>query len=362
MSIGEKIRELRLERGLSEEQFASIIGVTWRDVLNWEKEKEFPPVNLIPKIAGYFNVTTDALFGMDQFDTEALINPYIEKYQQYVSENKLPEAIATVRDGLIHFPDEFKLKCMLLYALFLSCNRPAAVKHYSAEIIELADDILNNCTDDAIRLEAKRILCLHYYDDLHETNSAVEIARTLPSRNSCREDMMSHILSGDKKRAAIEQNIASYAELLCENIKELAAIKEDISKEEMIAYSETAIKVLSLIYSDGDYLRSGLDVMRIYKELGMFCMNHSDADRGFEYLEKAALMAKEYDTLPSITKHTSPLVDMLSFDKAKADPPELATNTTVCRALIEELMKLDAVDSLRYDERLQKIADILSGK
>ena len=42
MTFGEKVRELRLKNGYSQEELAAMTGVTRRTVRNWEAEGKYP--------------------------------------------------------------------------------------------------------------------------------------------------------------------------------------------------------------------------------------------------------------------------------------------------------------------------------
>ena len=65
MKIGENIRVLRLREGLTQEQVAQRLGVTYQAVSKWENGTNTPDIALLPEIAALFDVTIDALFGRE---------------------------------------------------------------------------------------------------------------------------------------------------------------------------------------------------------------------------------------------------------------------------------------------------------
>ena len=65
MKIGENIRALRLQKGLTQEQVAQQLGVTYQAVSKWENGTNTPDIGLLPEIAKLFGVTIDALFHQD---------------------------------------------------------------------------------------------------------------------------------------------------------------------------------------------------------------------------------------------------------------------------------------------------------
>ena len=65
MSIAENITRLRKERGMTQEAFAELIGVSSQTISKWETSTTWPDVALLPLLADTFGVTIDALYGRD---------------------------------------------------------------------------------------------------------------------------------------------------------------------------------------------------------------------------------------------------------------------------------------------------------
>ena len=64
MEMGQEIRRLRTNRGLTQEALAAALNVSPQTVSKWECGNSVPDVQLIPEIALYFGVTIDQLFAM----------------------------------------------------------------------------------------------------------------------------------------------------------------------------------------------------------------------------------------------------------------------------------------------------------
>jgi len=62
--IGERLRHLRREQGLSQEELATIIGVYKSAVSHYETNKDSPSDKIKIAIAKYFNVSMDYLLGI----------------------------------------------------------------------------------------------------------------------------------------------------------------------------------------------------------------------------------------------------------------------------------------------------------
>lgn len=59
--ISEKIRKLRKDFNISQVTLAKELGVTKQCVSNWENDNILPSIEMLIKIAKYFNVSTDYL-------------------------------------------------------------------------------------------------------------------------------------------------------------------------------------------------------------------------------------------------------------------------------------------------------------
>lgn len=61
MDFGKQIKQMRLERKLTQEQMAEQLGVSRQAVSNWENNKNLPDLELIISISRLFSVSLDDL-------------------------------------------------------------------------------------------------------------------------------------------------------------------------------------------------------------------------------------------------------------------------------------------------------------
>ncbi|MCH5299682.1 MAG: helix-turn-helix transcriptional regulator [Ruminococcus sp.] len=74
MKFGSRVRQLRIEKKMTQAQLAKSLGISARTVSFIETGKYYPKnEEIIEKIANYFNVTADYLFGLSNLknDNEA---------------------------------------------------------------------------------------------------------------------------------------------------------------------------------------------------------------------------------------------------------------------------------------------------
>lgn len=63
--LGENIKELRMERGITQSQLAVAIGVTQGAVYFWEKEINEPTAGCLIKLAEFFGISVDELLSFE---------------------------------------------------------------------------------------------------------------------------------------------------------------------------------------------------------------------------------------------------------------------------------------------------------
>ena len=75
--FGYRLKELRKEKKLKQEDIAEICDVASQTISNWENNITQPPFEVVKKIAEYFGVTIDYLLNFTQDDVDN-----IEKLKQ----------------------------------------------------------------------------------------------------------------------------------------------------------------------------------------------------------------------------------------------------------------------------------------
>lgn len=57
------IKQLRISRGMSQVELAKKLSVTKQTVSNWENDNIQPSIDMLERLADFFNVSTDYLLG-----------------------------------------------------------------------------------------------------------------------------------------------------------------------------------------------------------------------------------------------------------------------------------------------------------
>ena len=148
MDMGNKIRELRKKKGITQEQLASALGITSQAVSKWEMNTGYPDVAMLPVIAGYFGVSMDILFNYDADKLEENIMNVL-----YSSRGGRPfeEAEKILLAGIADYPTGYILKRELL-EWYAGEIRAHGRTDLVEKALELGKQICEECEDSFIYL------------------------------------------------------------------------------------------------------------------------------------------------------------------------------------------------------------------
>ena len=65
-NIAFQLKELRIEKKLTQQQLADAIGIKRYNISDWEQGRTEPDISNIILLSKYFDVTTDYLLGLEE--------------------------------------------------------------------------------------------------------------------------------------------------------------------------------------------------------------------------------------------------------------------------------------------------------
>ena len=165
--IGDNVKRLRRERGLTQEELAEAIGIAGQTVSKWERGDGYPDITTLPLIANHFKVSVDEVLGMEHIRDEARIDEARRSMEALsaAAENaldddeKLDELIARRsalrRELAYEFPDNYSVQFEYAGDLRGNAGDPEAA-------LPIIKKILANCTDGFIRAATEEMLAEVY--------------------------------------------------------------------------------------------------------------------------------------------------------------------------------------------------------
>lgn len=217
MNIGENIRELRKKRGITREQLAEITGISFQAVSKWETGESLPDITMVPVLAAYFGVTTDALLSFDRSEMERDIGRIVDeafacREAEPVKSREILEA------GLVKYPDNDVLRNNVLYTMNYTAD-PEATIAYASRLIADTDD-------SEIMYNALRFLA-YAYSAMGDRKSAVAALEQVPELYFTRLSEMAFVAEGQAKYEAAEKQLWISLETMIQMLWKLAECCEE---------------------------------------------------------------------------------------------------------------------------------------
>lgn len=176
MKLNERIRALRRERGMTQEQLAEAMDVSSAAVSKWENGQSVPDVAMLIELADYFEVSLDALIG---FAPRSHRREDMVSRVKELSIQRSEEVVPAVREAMRRYPNHFDV----VWASAKAIGFRGMEKHDEGnlrEALALMDQallLLPQNTDPEIRRES--ILCEKglYHTALGEYDKAIDYYR-----------------------------------------------------------------------------------------------------------------------------------------------------------------------------------------
>lgn len=191
MKLGEKLRTLRKARRLTQEALAEYMQVSPQAVSKWETGVSCPDIEMLPRLAAFFHITTDELL---DYDRQRLNEEVRALVLQSVPLRRDPAAAeAFYREALRRYPNnEVLLNCLLMV---IPMER-------SEERVRLGERLLECAEDQEIRCDALRLLAQTYHR-MGETAMAERCLAQLPGLYFLKCELAAALRRGSEQLEAI---------------------------------------------------------------------------------------------------------------------------------------------------------------
>ena len=177
MNIGQNIKALRKERGLTQEQLAEAMGLTVGAVSKWESGQTVPDVSLLPELADFFDVSLDLLF--DFAPGRMGVEGTIEELRRLRAEKRFQEAAALAEKALVKYPNRFSLvyQSAHLYKLKGIEQKTERDHRRALELFDRAAALIDQNRDPEISLTGIRYAQSQIWPYLGQEEKALELLR-----------------------------------------------------------------------------------------------------------------------------------------------------------------------------------------
>lgn len=283
LNFAENFKNLRKEKGITQEKIADVLGVSSQSISRWELCICYPDIEMLPYIANYFGVTVDYLLSNDSNSKEKDRALFWEKVDEF--SDLTTEAIDFINEYCQKYPEDdsyaFQLICAIRnYAL----GNAQKIKEYMPLLLKHVQRLL----ETQYRYETIRIMvALCDEEDLGKWLDMTPYKADF-SRRAC----LIHRAYGCKSANP------SYIQQGLERFETIAAqldsrCPDSFGARRKAAYQESILKVVRS-FGAGD-VPDGWKFFYAYKELVLSaCLfGCGETEMGWQHFDSAIEMCKD---------------------------------------------------------------------
>jgi len=252
LKLGENLKRMRKEKGITQEDLADTLGISFQAISKWERGEGYPDITMLPALAGYFDITIDELMGVNNMKTEMDWHNWGGMISDHWHRGKYTEVLEILRDTAKQYPEHYGVKGDIAYTLTLL---PDAGKAELAEAIELCEDVLENYRNAKQMHPIRALLCL-LYDEAGEKARAIEYGRTLPHIWESREMIRTELYEGEEYREELHKLV----------IIALSLLRQRINGDHRGNYIQMKKDFNAGMKTDSDFADNGREAMRVIAE------------------------------------------------------------------------------------------------
>ncbi len=314
--FGENLKNLRIQKGLTQEKLANFLGVSYQTISKWERDDTYPDITTLPTIAKFFTVSVDELLGVNQAENEAEIEDQIKVYDNLTDKKLMWNLINTLKEK---FPNDFRV--LIRYIAYLSRYSVDKSKKLP-EVLAIYENIQQNCTDDQIRITAKRALIELYHSLSTKDDSDISfddceriIAQMPRMRDSKETFSFFYPPNHPEREENIKKTIEEEILLLHTHLESYYFFNDDFDVDFKLGLCKREIDFLNFIYDDGNYGKLWQVIIHNYGHLAIRYSQKGDTDLTLTYLKKSAELAVKFDSMDRISVMHSKIFEGKQFDK-----------------------------------------------
>ena len=139
INLGDKLKNLRKEKNISQEKLAQYLNVSFQAVSKWENGSTYPDIELLPEISRFFGITVDELLGAEQIDESALYEEYEKRACELYRNGDVASVLPIWQEAHHKMPNHIGVQEMLMSTYF-----DVDKVKYQKEIVELGTEIYHS--------------------------------------------------------------------------------------------------------------------------------------------------------------------------------------------------------------------------
>ncbi|MBR6558606.1 MAG: helix-turn-helix transcriptional regulator [Clostridia bacterium] len=279
-TIGQNIRKLRKEHGMTQEELAARLNISAQAVSKWEMETCSPDISQIVPLSTLFGVSADVLFGISSDSMEK----EIEETRRYCDalETSNEDALETWMKLYERYPhnNTIRFKIAETHEYCASAYDDEDFTQHNKKAVEFYEKVLDDSTDNDLRSQTIESLH-HIYNTLGDSENALRIANMGGDWGTLKAEMLSKLNEYEKKNYWCQNVFRYYGEGMAWAIMRM---QFSDTETKIFAY-ETAEKILDLTYL-GDKVWISYVYIYLYTDLAKCYSAIENYEKTYEVLDK----------------------------------------------------------------------------
>lgn len=349
--FGKQLKELRKQKGLTQEQVAELLNVSKQSVSRWENNLTYPDIVFLPTLASFYGVTVDTLLGADYETNEQTKREYLAQRHSAHHAGDIQAAYELSQELYTRFPNDLTVIEAVMTDSYLMGlhNVGGRRKHYlemsiavSERFMKMTDDIEESCR--CIR----NIAACHKL--LGNRESAVFWMNKLPSIWSGIEHTALSVVEGKEREDFIKKSLDSALNLMYRLIYE-SSQRPDLGTSQRMMILEKITSIFGLLFENSDYGFCHGFLSRTYLEIARCSL--PDSTKAISCIESAAEHARKMDCAEE-SEHTSILLSGETIS-----PQEWTRSGASTREKLLKALESGEFDAIRSDARFEAVISSL---
>ena len=211
MTVGEKIRALRIEKGVTQEELGRALRFSPQAVSKWENNAGNPDITLIAPLCHYFGISADELCGVE---TERIREIFLENEKNGTAlykEGKIAEHLAFWREAAARYPGDHATMSRLMWAEIVMAHwteLPEGEERdkLTADAVRIGEKILADCRDEDVRSFVRIVLVPEYlYGYSRDPERAAQLVKEAPDLHGSKQFLLRWTAEGEESRRNAEE-------------------------------------------------------------------------------------------------------------------------------------------------------------
>jgi len=239
--IGNRIKMLRKKSGLTQEQLAESVGISFQAISKWENNISLPDISLVPRLAQIFGVTTDEIFAYNLKEVEDEIERYT--YESYkLRESNPQKGKKILEEALKKYPENDILLNNLLYCLNYNEDPDTTIK--------IAGKLIDKTSYSDVKYDALRFMA-YAYAAKGDNESAVSAIEQIPEIYFTKLSELAFVTSGKQMYDAAEkQKWLSFETMLQMMAKLVEYYKDEGDLDKTKEEAQNAVNIIKSLVSE----------------------------------------------------------------------------------------------------------------